>query len=281
MGLYPLSGGYGRFDKRNSLPVWLRRAGYYTSHLGKFLNGYGDQQPADVPPGWSDWHATVDFSTYRMWGYTINDNGRFHTYGRPFHREPRLYQTDVLADKALSVIKSPRAGRRPFFLSINFLAPHHEDRRIQRRSRQLVRPAPRHRRAYASAPLARTRSFQRTRHVGQAPLPAPTARPAHSRRHRSPDERRAQPPRLPSGRGRSGRWIVAALRRRDELDNTYIVFTSDNGYMQGEHRVALRQDASVRALDPRAAAPSAAREWALGRVSSELVANVDLCAHAA
>ena len=51
MGLYPPTGGYGRFDKRNALPVWLRRAGYYTAHLGKFLNGYGDQEPADVPPG--------------------------------------------------------------------------------------------------------------------------------------------------------------------------------------------------------------------------------------
>ena len=76
MGLYPPTGGYGRFDKRNALPVWLQRAGYHTAHLGKFLNGYGDQEPADVPPGWSDWHATVDYSTYNMWGYTINDNGR-------------------------------------------------------------------------------------------------------------------------------------------------------------------------------------------------------------
>ena len=68
MGLYPPTGGYGRIDKANTLPVWIRRAGYYTSHVGKFLNGYGDQQPADVPPGWDDWHATVDYSTYRMWG---------------------------------------------------------------------------------------------------------------------------------------------------------------------------------------------------------------------
>lgn len=50
MGLYPPIGGYGRFDKANSLPVWLQAAGYYTSHIGKFMNGYGNDAPADVPP---------------------------------------------------------------------------------------------------------------------------------------------------------------------------------------------------------------------------------------
>ena len=88
MGLYPPTGGYGRFDKRNALPVWMRRAGYRTAHLGKFLNGYGDQVAADVPPGWTDWHATVDYSTYAMWGYTINNNGRMRTYGSRFSRRP-------------------------------------------------------------------------------------------------------------------------------------------------------------------------------------------------
>ncbi len=274
MGLYPPSGGYGRFDKRNALPVWLRDAGYYTAHLGKFLNGYGDQQPADVPPGWSDWHATVDYSTYRMWGYTMNDNGRFHTYGRPFRREPRLYQTDVLARKALSVING-RAGRRPFFISINFLAPHHEDRRIQRRSGQLVRPAPRHRHAYASAPLTRTRSFnegdmsdkprflrRRTRRLTRDDI-ARLTRDARSRRASllAVDDAVAR--------------IVAALRRRGELDNTYIVFTSDNGYMQGQHRV---RSGKMLPYEASTHVPLLIRGPGLppGRVSGELVANTDL-----
>ena len=50
MGLYPPTGGYGRFDRWNSLPVWLERAGYATAHIGKYLNGYGSQVAADVPP---------------------------------------------------------------------------------------------------------------------------------------------------------------------------------------------------------------------------------------
>jgi N-acetylglucosamine-6-sulfatase len=274
MGLYPPTGGYGRFDKRNALPVWLRRAGYYTAHLGKFLNGYGNEQPADVPPGWSDWHATVDYSTYRMWGYTMNENGRFHTYGRPFDEDPRYYQTDVLTRKTLSVIRR-RAGRQPFFLSINFLAPHHEDRRIQRRTGQLVRPAPRHRSTYASARLPRGAGFnerdmsdkprflqRRTRRLSSADI-ARLTRDARSRRAAllAVDDAVAR--------------IVAALRKRGELDNTYIVFTSDNGYMEGEHRV---RSGKMLPYEPSAAVPLLIRGPGLpaGRVSSELVANVDL-----
>ena len=37
-------GGYGKLDaaRRQPLPVWLQSAGYYTAHIGKYLNGYGD-----------------------------------------------------------------------------------------------------------------------------------------------------------------------------------------------------------------------------------------------
>src|SRR4051794_31350145 len=34
-------GGYYKFDGSETLPVWLRRAGYRTIHIGKYLNEYG------------------------------------------------------------------------------------------------------------------------------------------------------------------------------------------------------------------------------------------------
>ena len=274
MGLYPPTGGYGRFDKRNALPVWLRRAGYYTSHLGKFLNGYGDQEPADVPPGWSDWHATVDYSTYRMWGYTMNDNGRFHTYGRPFDENPRFYQTDVLTGKAVSVIRS-RAGRQPFFLSINFLAPHYEDRRIQRRTGQLVRPAPRHRGAYASAPLPRTASFNE-RDMRDKPRflrrRTPQLTPADiARLTRDARSRRAALLAVDDAVGRIVTALRAARRARQHLHTVHL----RQRLHAGRAPRPLRQDAPVRALRP-GAAPDPWPGPAGGPVSSELVANTDL-----
>ena len=48
-----------------------------------------------MPPGWTEWYGAVDKSTYRMRGYTLNENGSLHTYGSPFDEDPRLYQTDV------------------------------------------------------------------------------------------------------------------------------------------------------------------------------------------
>jgi arylsulfatase A-like enzyme len=275
MGLYPPTGGYGRFDKRNALPVWLQRSGYHTAHLGKFLNGYGDQQRADVPPGWSDWHATVDFSTYNMWGYTINHNGRMKTYGHRFDQDPALYQTDVLAKKAASIVKQRAGGARPLFLSVNFLAPHHESSNIQRRTGSLVRPAPRHRGAFASSPVAHAASFnerdmsdkprflQRRTHRLSAAEIAAIGRDARARRTAllAVDEGVAR--------------IVGALENSGELDNTYIVFTSDNGYMQGEHRV---RSGKMLPYDPSTHVPLVIRGPGIpaGQVSSELVANTDL-----
>jgi N-acetylglucosamine-6-sulfatase len=274
MGLYPPTGGYGRFDKRNALPVWLSNAGYHTAHLGKFLNGYGDQEPADVPPGWSDWHATVDYSTYKMWGFTMNDNGRMHTYGRPFDEDPKLYQTDVLASKAAGIIRR-QAGRRPLFLSLNFLAPHHEARSIQRRTHQLVRSAPRNRGAFASARLERSASFneedmsdkprflRRSTHRLTPREIAAIERDAHARR--------AALLAVDDGVAR----VVRALKQAGQLDNTYFIFTSDNGYMQGEHRV---RSGKMLPYEPSTRVPlliSGPGIPARG-VSGELVANIDL-----
>jgi len=57
-GNTPPQGGYQALDKSNTLAVWLQRGGYYTIHLGKFLNGYGRQNPTEIPPGWSEWHGS-------------------------------------------------------------------------------------------------------------------------------------------------------------------------------------------------------------------------------
>src|ERR1044072_9391871 len=71
----PPHGGAGARDARETLPVWLQRAGYYTAHVGKYLNGYGQVIPATVPPGWSRWLGLVDPTTYEFYDYTLSDDG--------------------------------------------------------------------------------------------------------------------------------------------------------------------------------------------------------------
>src|SRR5919199_4117688 len=116
-------GGYYKLDSTNTLAVWLQQAGYYTVHVGKYLNGYGTRNKTEVPPGWSEWHGAVDPSTYRYYGYTLNENGTLHTYcARP---EPSCYQTDVFRDKADQIIRERAASpTTPWFMWVAFVPDH-------------------------------------------------------------------------------------------------------------------------------------------------------------
>ncbi len=273
MGLEPPTGGYGRFDTANSLPVWMQRAGYNTSHIGKFLNGYGSDTPANVPPGWDEWRGSVDPSTYLMWGYTLNENGLFNTYGSEDVEDPALYQTDVYRDKAVDYIRRRSLKRNPFFLSLAFLAPHHEIR--SDRQRLPARPAPRHLGTMGGAALPIPPSF------GEPDL---TDKPVYVQRRSPPLTQENIDQITANYRSRQESLlavdeavaaIVAQLRRSGVYDNTYIVFTSDNGFLQGEHRVrsgkTLPYDPSVR-VPLLISGPGISK----GKTSQELVANIDL-----
>jgi N-acetylglucosamine-6-sulfatase len=274
-GLHAPTGGYGRFRKANSLPVWLRRAGYYSAHIGKFLNGYGSEAPADVPPGWNEWYGAIDPTTYRMWGYTLNENGRRRSYGRRFDEDPDLYQTDVYSRKATDFIDRRSRESDPFFLSVAFLAPHHEEAPVRARTGVTVRSAPRHRGARRFTRRQRPRSFNE---------PDISDKPRFRRRQSPRLDRRAAAQIAANYRARQEslmavdeavRDIVASLRRNGVLQRTYILFTSDNGFLQGEHRV---RSGKMLVYDPSTGVPLLVRGPGIprGRVSSELVTNEDL-----
>ena len=76
LGNAPPEGGYAKLDGTNTLPVWLQRAGYFTAHIGKYLERPRTRNPNEVPPGArSEWHGSVDPSTYRFYDYTPNEDG--------------------------------------------------------------------------------------------------------------------------------------------------------------------------------------------------------------
>ncbi len=113
-------GGYRKLRGSETLPVWLRRAGYRTIHIGKYLNEYGEDRPREVPPGWDDWYGGVDPSTYDYYGYTINHNGALKTYGR----RAADYSTDVYAGLAEKAIRVASKAGKLFFLGLAPNAPH-------------------------------------------------------------------------------------------------------------------------------------------------------------
>jgi arylsulfatase A-like enzyme len=203
--------------------------------LGKFLNRYGVRDPREVPAGWSEWHALVDPSTYRYYGYTFNDDGRLTHYGEA----PADYQTDVITERAEEIVRRRAASEQPFFLWAAYLAPHNGGPRESDDPTGTYSPvpAPRHRDAFAGTPLPRPRSFNE-RDLSDKPRGI-RRRPRLGRARRAAlrevwQQRRESLLAVDEGVER----IVDALRESGELDDTLLIFTSDNGYMTGEHRVA-------------------------------------------
>jgi arylsulfatase A-like enzyme len=272
LGNKPPEGGYDKLDTREWLPTWLQRAGYRTAHIGKFLNGYDASD--GVPPGWNEWYGSVDPSTYRFYGYTLNENGRLVTYGAD--RNPAFYSTDFFARRASELITRVAPDPQPFFLSVAFLAPHSGGPRDPGDPRGLPTPspAPRHRDRFAATPLPQPPSFNET-DVSDKPLAIRTRPPIGAMRANAIQENHRQ--RLESllSVDEAVASIMDTLRATGELDDTLVVFTSDNGFFHGEHRVA---SGKVLAYEPSIRVPLLMRGPGVpaGARRRQLVTNADL-----
>lgn len=271
------SGGYGKLDHTNTLPVWLHEGGYITAHIGKYLNGYGVIVPATTtPPGWSEWYGLVDPSTYSFYDYTINENGKLLTYGTSSDD----YQTDVLARKAQNFIFRHANVKQPFFLSVAFVPPHAEiktdetDDILDQSFLHSPTPAPRHDGLLENLAPQWPASFNEIDMSDKPPmlrvLPKITAREENilARHWKKRMESLLAVDEAVAA-------IIDALERAQKLDDTFIMFMSDQGYFLGEHRIAagkgLAYEEAIRApLIIRGPYISA------GTIIDALVANIDL-----
>lgn len=240
------TGGYRRFRPGLAiLPRSLQEAGYRTIHIGKYLNGYGFRNHRELPPWWSDWQGLVDPSTGQYFGFTINDNGNLVTYGDA----ESDYQTDVLADRTIAAIEREASVPGPFFLYLAPLAPHaafgapledeagilEEDPTNLDELPRAV-PAPRHRELFGNEPLPVDAAFDEE-DVSDKPA-------VIQRRPRVNDELVDEITAAYRDEIRSLQAVDDAVERivqtldaTGQLDDTVIVFTSDNGYLHGQHRL--------------------------------------------
>ena len=216
-------GGYQSLeDPEHILPVWLQDVGYRTSFVGKYINGYHPR--GGIPSGWENWDATVRL------GYE-----RFLQYDGSSVTRPPGYHTDYVAERSVDEIGKLAADDRPFFLWTSFYAPH-----------GICSAAGE---AGCRTPPPVAPGFERTFSEVRAPfLDKPSFneedasdKPNAVIRRGKVDPAEAQ--HLFTQRIRSlasvdvaVAGIVEALRRSGELDNTVIAFTSDNGFLYGEHR---------------------------------------------
>ncbi|MEK6273176.1 MAG: sulfatase [Actinomycetota bacterium] len=230
---YP-SGGFRRFQElhgNDHLAVWLLRAGYYTAMIGKYLNEYANDPP--VPPGWSEWRAAPE--GYGVYNYPLNENGTLVNYGQ----DPTDFKQDVLTRKAVNLVNRRAPLARPFFLWLTYTAPHvgePPNPNPPGNCQASAKPAPRHAHAFDFQPLPRSPNFNE---------PSVFDKPAKVRnRPRLNADQIAEIQRkyrceleslLSVDEG--VKKVVDALRAKTELWNTVLIYTSDNGYFHGEHRI--------------------------------------------
>ena len=202
----------------------LQGAGYRTALFGKYLNGYPFKtEPTYIPPGWDEWWAPITDTAYGSYGYQVNHNGQIEEYGFG----PEDYITDVMAQRAVAFITNTTtlSPTTPFFLALNVYAPHSP-----------AEPAPRHQGLFADAKVPQTPSFNEADVSDKPPFlqSTPLLTPADVENMDEQYRRRLQ---SLAAVDEAVAQLVQTLEDTKQLDNTYIVFASDNGYHMGEHRL--------------------------------------------
>ncbi|MDQ3993729.1 MAG: sulfatase-like hydrolase/transferase [Actinomycetota bacterium] len=205
-------GGFASFDDSSTIATWLHGAGYRTAAIGKYLIGYTGVPY--VPPGWDHWVG------YKggYFNYTLNVDGRARSFGSA----PEDYSTDVLAAKAVSFVEETPG---PFFLMFSPFAPHSN-----------ATPAARHANTFSDLEPWRPPSFDEYDVSDKPDWIDAFPRLSEVRQERVDALRKNQFRSLLAVDEAVGA-IVAALERTGRLENTLIVFTSDNGLLWGEHRL--------------------------------------------
>lgn len=199
--LWP-TGGFKRFMaegyNKENLAIWMRRSGYTTGLSGKYFNEYDHRW---IPRGWDDWHAHVG----SIAGFRMNHNGQIADHSG------KVDTLDtVISRRALGFIDREAPKRKPFFLYVSTIAPHGP-----------AHHAERHRSLFKKTPLPRPPSFERDAFSNEKIRDMTVFYRKRLRSVQTVDE--------------MVRQVVLKLRKHGELKNTYIVFTSDNGYHMGQH----------------------------------------------
>ncbi len=223
------SGGYSNFDPQNELAIWMKRAGYRTAHVGKYLHNEFTPDHANgikwndiVPPGWDEFCVTLG-SRYRDFPSFVKSKDEFC-------RKNQEYRTDWDIRHAIDVIQAhakSKHSNKPLMLCWSPIAAH-----ITSQHSPMV--APRHKSLYADAALPDRESRLAQKVNGQI---------EEMKAIVAPDESRLQYiTKVYRDRLRTMTGIdegIGALRDQLKslgmLENTIFIFTSDHGIRFTQH----------------------------------------------
>ncbi|XP_075963576.1 glucosamine (N-acetyl)-6-sulfatase (Sanfilippo disease IIID), b [Anarhichas minor] len=208
----------------SAFPVYLSKLKYQTFFAGKYLNQYGKKDAGDVghvPPGWDQWNALVGNSQY--YNYTLSVNGKEQKHGDSYESD---YLTDLITNRSLHFLED-RSPQHPFFLMLSPPAPHSP-----------WTAAPQYQKEFSDVKAPRDGSFDKLGKDKHWLLRQPVnPMPESSLNYLDSAYRK--------------RWqtllsvddmvelLVKKLDSIKELDNTYIFYTSDNGYHTGQFSLPI------------------------------------------
>lgn len=265
-----VNGGADDFEDASTLATWLQDAGYRTSLLGKYLNGYPQLWPNNqtpyIPPGWTEWRGlrNVAFFDYRM----VEPDGLGGYQIVQYGSDPEDYLTDVMREKAKTFISDAVAAGDPFFLYLAFKAPHLP---------QI--PAPRHDGMFQGISAWRPPSYNEA-DVSDKPSWVQALAPQDSAdldqvRIDQLEMLQAVDEAIGGSTTYGITGIMEHLRSLGIAENTIVVFFADNGWYWGEHRLRAKNNPYEEAIRspmfvyyPKLAP--------LARVESRFALNIDL-----
>ncbi|XXH00751.1 cell cycle RNA binding protein whi3 [Hypoxylon texense] len=236
----PPYGGYPKFVSQgfndNYFPVWLQEAGYNTYYTGKLFNVHTVENYNSPPPGgFTGSDFLLDPHTYDYLNSTFQRNGH----------EPRSYEgqysTDVLAEKAYGLLDEAVDAGKPFFLVAAPIAPHANvvmkgpGHGLDSVYFTEPVPAKRHEHLFKDEKVPRTANFNPDESSGANwihKLPKQNTTNVDYNDHFYRQRLRALQAvdELVEG-------LVERLEEHGLLEDTYVVYSSDNGFHIGQHRL--------------------------------------------
>jgi N-acetylglucosamine-6-sulfatase len=227
---------YSQGLERETIATSLQADGYQTALLGKYLNGYPKTAPSDtyIPPGWTEWYSPMENGQKKKYGnpycqynYTLNQNGKLVQYDR----QPEDYATDVYTDFAKDFIQRSARDGKPFFV---YLAPFN--------IHGPYTPALRHEHLFpdVKAPGVDTPlpNFNEVEGFSTKPQFMQKLDRLDDEQINNVDQSYRLRLRSLQSVDEAVGELVDTLEANGQLDNTYIILTSDNGYKQGIHRAS-------------------------------------------